>query len=294
MTVEVLDLNETPLRRPPRWWPVFVGLAVLYLPTLLRLADGLWLQEEHAYGYLILAGLIWTFWSRRSTLAVAPTKPSMVPGSISLALGLLVYVIGRSQNIAVLEVGSMMPVLLGVMLIMQGTQLVRAAWFSLLFMFFLIPLPGSVVDAMTGPLKEFVSRTIEHVLYLGGYPIARSGVTLMVGQYQLLVADACSGLRSIFSLSALGLIYLFAMGYRSRWRNAILAASIIPIAISANLLRVLVLVLITYHFGDAAGQGFLHGLAGMLLLVASLIFLFFLDGLIGLFDRPSKLAGVPL
>jgi exosortase len=123
----------------------------------------------------------------------------------------------------------------------------------------------------------------EQALYFFNYPIARSGVTLTIGPYQLLVADACSGLHSMFSLSAMGLLYLYLMRHTSTTRNLILIASILPIAFFANVMRVILLVLITYHLGDEAGQGFLHGFAGILLFVIGLLFLFLLDAFLGLF-----------
>jgi len=168
----------------------------------------------------------------------------------------------------------------------------RALWFALFFLLFMIPLPGFVVDAATGPLKQYISIIAEQVLYTVGYPIARSGVTLTVGQYQLLVADACSGLHSMFSLSAMGLLYLYLMQRTSPARNLIIMAAILPIAFAANIVRVMVLILVTYHLGDEAGQGFLHGFAGIMLFIIGLLFLFVMDWVLGFIfpDRPRARA----
>jgi exosortase len=141
----------------------------------------------------------------------------------------------------------------------------------------MVPLPGVLVDSLTLPLKHAVSVVAEQLLYWAGYPVARRGVVLTVGQYELLVADACSGLHSMFSLSALGLLYLHLVRHTNWVRNALLIVSILPIAFAANILRVLVLVLVTYHLGDAAGQGFLHGSAGIVLFMAALLMLLLLD-----------------
>ena len=92
----------------------------------------------------------------------------------------------------------------GALLLLKGPPALRVAWFAVFYMVFMIPLPGILVDAITGPLKQWVSVIVEGMLYAAGYPIARTGVTMTIGQYQLLVADACSGLNSMFSLSALG------------------------------------------------------------------------------------------
>jgi exosortase len=116
--------------------------------------------------------------------------------------------------------------------------------------------------------------------------VGRAGVVVSVGQYQLLVADACAGLNSMFTLEALGLLYMNLMRYTNAARNVTLAILVIPIAFAANIIRVMILVLVTYHFGDEAGQGFVHGFAGMILFLAGLTLMLLTDRLLGLFfDR---------
>jgi len=274
------------------WWPVVLGLLVLYVPTYWMLAHGLWNSEEQAHGPIVLVVALFLIWQRRAVFSgdagVLPTRAEVATGWALLVIGLLAYALGRSQDILLFEVGSQIPVILGALLITLGTRAARALWFALFFLIFMIPLPGFIVDAATGPLKQYISVIAEHVLYAAGYPIARSGVMLTVGPYQLLVADACSGLHSMFSLSAIGLLYLYLMQRTSIMRNLIIMAAILPIAFAANVVRVMVLVLVTYHLGDEAGQGFLHGFAGIMLFVIGLLFLFVLDWLLGFIfpDRP--------
>jgi exosortase B len=277
------------------WWPVLIGLLILYVPTYWDLSNGIWNSEEQAHGPIVLMVALYLLWTQRAVLAPSSAQTAVasrpVLGGFVLTIGLLLYALGRSQEILIFEVGSQIPVLIGTSLITLGMRPVRALWFALFFLLFMVPLPGFVVDAATGPLKQHVSEIAEHFLYLFGYPVARSGVTLTVGPYQLLVADACSGLHSMFSLSAMGLLYLYLMQHGSWWRNGLLIASILPIAFCANIVRVIILVLVTYHLGDAAGQGFLHGIAGILLFIVALLFLFALDGALGYFGKPvSKLA----
>lgn len=203
-----------------------------------------------------------------------------VPGFTVLVFGLLLYALGRSQDIILFEVGALAPILAGVLLATRGWAAVRSHWFALLFIVFLVPLPGIFVDALTGPLKQNVSAVAEQLLYGAGYPVARAGVVLNVGQYQLMVADACSGLNSMFSLTAIGLLYLYLMRYKSWLHNGVILASILPIAFCANIVRVVILVLVTYYYGDAAGQGFVHDFAGMLLFIIALLGLFAFDSLL--------------
>jgi exosortase B len=178
------------------------------------------------------------------------------------------------------EVVGLMPILAGALLAMCGWKAVRALWFPILFIAFMVPLPGIVVDALTGPLKQQVSVIAEQTLHLAGYPVARSGVVITIGPYQLLVADACAGLHSMFSLSALGLLFIYLTRRPSVLHNAVMLAAILPIAFLANLVRVLLLMLITFHLGDEAGQGFLHGATGILLLVVALAGLMGLDAVL--------------
>ncbi len=280
------------------WWPVLLGLLVLYVPTYWELAHTLWDTEEQAHGPIVLMVALFLIWQRRTIFTdmsvSAPGRGQVALGWTLLVLGLLAYALGRSQDILLFEVGSQIPVILGALLITLGAKAARALWFALFFLLFMIPLPGFVVDAATGPLKQYISIIAEQVLYAAGYPIARSGVTLTVGPYQLLVADACSGLHSMFSLSAMGLLYLYLMQHTSVARNLVIMAAILPIAFAANIVRVMVLVLVTYHLGDEAGQGFLHGFAGIMLFVIGLLFLFLLDWVLGFVfpDRPrSRAAG---
>lgn len=262
-----------------QWLPIAAGLAALYLPVFYELATTLWRSDDYGHGPIILCVLAWLFWRQRAAI-VAPRPAAPGAGLAALVFGLLVYVIGRSQDVTVLEVGSLPLILAGTLLALRGWSALRAMWFPLLFAVFLVPVPGILVDAMTGPLKQHVSEIAEQLLYAGGYPVARNGVMLTVGQYQLLVADACSGLNSMFSLSALGLLYLHLAGRASPVHNALIIASILPIAFSANIVRVLALVLVTYHFGDAAGQGFLHNAAGMVLLLVAMLLLLLLDAVL--------------
>jgi len=151
----------------------------------------------------------------------------------------------------------------------------------LLFLLFVVPLPGFLLDTVTGSLKQQVSIIVEWALYHTGYPVARNGVILSIGQYQMEVANACSGLNSMYSLSAIGILYLYLMRHTSVVRNVILLLSLWPIAFVANIFRVIALVLITYYFGDAAGQGFFHGFAGIALFSIAIAMLFGLDYVLG-------------
>lgn len=286
----VLNARDSAASRRLEWLPVLIGLPVLYLPTFYALAGWHWQTDEGAHGPIVLAVVAWLTWRQRAVFTAARAGTAPRAGFALLTFGLLLYVLGRSQDVAMFEVSALVPILAGVVLAMRGTAGLRPLWFPLLFLAFMVPLPGIFVDALTGPLKREVSEIAEHVLYAAGYPVARNGVLITIGPYQLLVADACAGMNSMFSLSALGLLFMYLKARRGVLHNALMAASILPIAFSANVVRVLLLMLITYHLGDAAGQGFLHGATGILLLVVALSALMALDAVLARLPWPRHRA----
>jgi exosortase B len=268
------------LRRSlPEWWPVYLGLAILLGPTFYDLFTGAWIGEEQGHGPIIFFLALWLIWRKwpEVTAAVGPTPAGHWSGWPVLALGLMFHLLGRSQKILMFEVASIVVVMAAVILLKFGSRALRVLWFPFFFMLFLVPLPSELVAAVTMPMKMAVSWVTEHILFALGYPISRSGVVLQMGQYQLLVADACAGLQTLLTLEALGLFYLNLMRHPSAFRNITLAILIIPISFTANVIRVIALTLITYYFGDAAGQGFLHGFAGMVLFVTALLLILAVD-----------------
>jgi len=252
---------------------------VLYVPTVYRLATGLWQTETQGHAPLVLAVAVWLLSRRWHELLALPDQPARLLGWSVAGVGVLSYILGRSQDLPLFEVGSLLWVLAASLLLLRGTAALKLTWFPLFFMFFMVPLPGLLVDAITLPMKTAVSLVSETVLYAIGYPVSRSGVVLQVGQYQLLVADACAGLHTLFVLEAMGLLYLNLVRYASPIRNIGLAILIVPVSFAANVMRVMVLCLITYHLGDEAGQGFLHDFAGVVLFLSALLLITSLDAL---------------
>ena len=270
----------TPAQIATPWLIAAVGVLALYGPTFWDLFHGIWAGDAQGHGPIVLGLSIWLLWKKWPELSALPQQSAPTAGWIVLALGLLLYLVGRSQDILLFEVGSIIATLSATILLINGGAGLKRLWFPLFFMVFMIPLPGLFVDALTQPMKMAVSYVAEWVLYHAGYPISRSGVVLQIGQYQLLVADACAGLHTLFTLEALGLLYLNLVRHQSALRNIVLAIAIVPISFTANVIRVMVLTLITYHFGDEAGQGFLHGFAGMVLFLAALMLIIAFDGLL--------------
>lgn len=246
------------------WWPVIAGYIVMFGPTYFELAQTFWREEFGAHGPVILGIFLWLLWRQRWDFCPRPAdRPMPLIGASMFLGGLFLYVLGRTQGLLVFEVGSQIPLLFGLILYVRGREGARALWFPVGYLLFLVPWPGSLLDAVLLPLKQFVSLVVDELLYAFGYPVARSGVVLTVGPYQLLIANACAGLNSMIALTAVGTLFVYLAGHHGRVHGWILLAGIVPVALLANLLRVIALVLITYHVGDAAGQNF-HDIAGYL------------------------------
>lgn len=268
-----------------QWLPVIIGLAVLYVPSLVGLFKGVWSSDEQLHGPIVLSISLWLLYRNWAAMElVAQGQRVSFWGWPIVVFGLLLYALGRSQDILLFEIGSVIWLLVGLLLLQRGTAALKVQWFALFFMLFMVPLPGAVVDTVTMPMKMAVSYAAEHVLFWAGYPIGRNGVILQIGQYMLLVADACAGLHTLLTLEALGLLYLNIVQRDSLFRNVGLAIFIVPISFTANVIRVMALSLITYHWGDAAGQGFLHGFAGMVLFLSALLLIISVDTALHTFE----------
>lgn len=261
------------------WVFGLVSFLLVYAPLYYDASQSLWQRDEHAHGALILILALWLVWQERASLLRLgpPSRQDLWMGWLSLSLGLLTFLLGRGLSFSVMEFGSQIPFAIGLALVVGGRQALRVLWFPLLFLVFMIPLPGVFVDSATGALKQWVSVLAETALRWMSYPVGRTGVTLVVGQYQLLVADACSGLHSMFTLSAMGALFMYLRARTSLAHNVVMLLCILPIAFLANIIRVIILVLVTYHLGDEAGQGFLHGAAGVVLMVAALLTFMLVD-----------------
>ena len=252
------------------WAAIALGLAALYVPTYIDLAGGLWRDDAYAHGPIVLAVFAWLVWRSRAVLGGAASRIEVAAGAACFAVGLASFVVGRSQAIALFEVGSHIPVALGLVLMLGGVAALKRLAFPLALLLFLVPLPGFVLDAATTPLKGVVSLLAEVLVRGLGHPVVREGVVLSVAGHDMFLADACSGLNSIYSLVALTFIYAHLTGPFRPARIATLLAAIVPIAIVANALRVSFLVLVTVHAGEEMAQGMLHGIAGMAVFLAEL------------------------
>ncbi len=260
-------------------WLLYLGLAAVIVPTMIDVIRESWSTEQGAHGPIVLATGIWLVAILRKQVT-----PLIRPGNILLTLAVLVpslllYIVARVTTTLELEGFALYCSMVAVFYGMCGERVVRTMWFPTIYFAFLFPPPDSLVATITQPLKLGISRVAVALLSSFGMDIARKGVIIQVDQYDILVAAACAGLNSIISLSAIGLFYIY-MRHNANWRYALLLMlAIVPVALLANFVRVLLLIMITYFFGDAMAQGFLHGFAGMVMFVVALLGIFAIDEL---------------
>jgi len=268
-------------------WPLLLvgSFLIAYAPTALGLINGPWQTEQEGHGPLIIAASLWLAWQSREQIKSAAIIPAPIVGWITLGCGLLLLFLARTQELLTFEVLSAIPVIVGCVLVTAGWPLLRILGFPIGFLFFAVPAPDWVIDGLTVPLKVLISDLVTKMLYAAGYPIAQNGVMIMIGTYQLLVKDACSGMNSIFALSAIGVFYAYAFRWESKARAILLLAAIIPITILANFIRVVTLVLIAYYGGVDLLEGPAHDLTGIGLFVVAVALLFLFDAFLGLCAR---------
>jgi exosortase B len=267
--------------------PLLVAACFLaaYFPTFRGLVDGPLQTEQEGHGPLIIAAALWLVWQSREKLKSTPLSPAPIAGWAVLVFGLVLMFLARTQGVLTVEAFSAIPVLVGCVLSLAGWTVLRVLAFPIFFLVFAVPMPDWLIDSATVPLKVFISDVVTQVLYAMGYPIAQNGVMIMIGSYQLMVKDACSGMNSIFALSAIGVFYAYAFRSETKIRGLLLLAAIVPITIVANFIRVLALVLAAYYGGIDAVEGTLHDLTGIGLFVVAVALLFLFDGFLGLVAR---------
>lgn len=258
---------------------LILGAAALVLPTLFDVARFNWTTEQGGHGPIVLATGIWLLF-REIKVGGAERKPgNIVVAALMLVPMLIIYMLARITGILEIEALAMYGALIAGAYLLFGGAVIRSIWFPLVYLALALPPPDSVVAVVTQPIKILISEWAVTLLYALGYPIASSGVIIQIAQYELLVAAACAGLNSILSLAAICLFYVYLRRGSNFNAFAVVALAVIPIAVFSNFIRVLILILITYHMGERAAQGFLHDFAGLTMFAVALFSVFLVDKL---------------
>jgi len=241
-----------------------------YLPTLAWLVDR-WLAEGsyYAHGFLIPPIAAGWLYLRRDRLRAAPKRPAGWGIAVVLA-GLLLHAASIRAEVHFTSAISLLPVIAGAVLFFFGVPTLRAALAPLAFLVFLIPLPLVLIAHLTLRLKLFAASVGVGILGLLGVPATQEGSQLHVGGETLMVGDACSGLRSLIALLALGFLVIQRIPAGAAWKASVYAL-VVPLAIAGNVVRVVVLCLFAYFAGAHRAGGLVHDATGLLIYGVTLL-----------------------
>ncbi len=257
-----------------------LGLAAIIIPTMMFVSKESWSQETGAHGPIVLFTGLWLLRRRwlvaQPVMKPAPTLPILILAGVCLPL----FLFARITQIVEIEGYLMYSLVLIALYSLVGRAAMKLMWFPLFYMLFVFPPPDTLIALITQPLKILISQAAISFLHILGYPIGGAGVMIQIGQYQLLVAAACSGLNSLVSLSAISLFYIYVR-HQANWRYSLLLSSmIIPVAIIANFIRVIILILLTFYYGESAAQGFMHNFAGITMFMIAVLTIFAIDSVL--------------
>ena len=269
-------------------WPVILGGLAIAAPTLLHLAQVSWagtMGPLECAVTVISAALLIHAYPRMLADAQRPPLWLTVP---VLGLALALYVIGRVTVYLSVEASAAYAVLLASAYWTFGARSLRANWFPLLYPLLALPIEPSLRPATVG-LRLAICQTAVAMLHGLGYAVAGVGQVIFVDSYVVALKDACSGLSSLLSLSAIGLFYVYVHRGACARYCAVSLIVMIALAVCANLARVTILILMTHYLGDAAAQSAFHQVAGLAMFAIALGGVILFDGLTWpLFGQESK------
>lgn len=247
-------------------------------PTIVDLANDWSTNDNYSHGYLIPFITGYMLWKKREELAAIPPAPTWW-GLVFLAGAILLHVAGNIGAELFTMRFSMVLCVAGLALSILGPALTRRMAVPLAYLVFMIPLPAIIWNQLAFPLQLFAAQCTAEVVRAIGIPILREGNILHLAATSLEVVDACSGLRSLTSLLALGgaFAYLTPLGNAGRW---ILFLSAIPIAVLVNVIRLTATAIMATRIGAKAAQGFLHDMSGMVVFILAFLLLFMVSSLL--------------
>ena len=269
------------LRRQPTAALMATGFLVLAVPTLVMIARQSWTDEQAQQGPFVLAIGAWLLWRRWPQL-IEEGRPAPLPAAAAalLVCGAL-YFVGRLAELGTLEAYALFGFLVSSLFALFGATGVRRAGFSLIMIAFAAPIPFAVGWPVTTGLRLAISQAVVRVMQALGVPAARDGLTLYLASYRIEIAQACSGMNSLLTLTALGVCYVHLRRDPPARYLLALVPLIVIFAVIANFVRVLVLSGLTLTFGDAIAQGPLHQTLGLATFACALALTYAADEWLG-------------
>ncbi|MBN1211780.1 MAG: exosortase/archaeosortase family protein [candidate division Zixibacteria bacterium] len=252
----------------------FVIMFLFYLPTLYELVRDWATDGNYSHGFLIPAVSVYLIWQKKKELA-ALTFTTDNRGLFFVVAGLILFILGNGAAEYFTVRFSFVVTLFGLVYYLFGHQLVRKTWFEFFFLLFMIPIPYVIYFAATFPMQLLASKITAGVLNLIGMGVVRQGNIIHISGYSLEVAEACSGMRSLVSLLALGALFAYLTQKRFT-AQLILFLSTIPIAVAANVFRVFITSLLAYTVTENVTAEPLHSILGLSVFAVAFILLFIL------------------
>lgn len=248
-------------------------LLAAYFPILIWLWDR-WFARDSYYSHGILIPFVtgYLIWQKKDILKkITPTQSSL--GIPLIIFGLLIYLLSAPLRIYFTSGFSMLIIIYGLALHFYGWPIVRHIAFPLFFLFFMMPLPSQAIINISFRMKMFAAEIATSVLNGMGFQAARDGSIITMRHTQVIVDDVCSGLRSLISLTALGSIFAYWLN-APMYKKIILFLTTIPIAIIANVCRVVILSSISEIWGAEYATGFTHDATGYMVFIVAFILLY--------------------
>jgi exosortase len=270
------ELPQQPAARPLpsvpwtaiAWFALLVGAC--YASTIRSLVAQWSTDEDVGHGFFVPLVALYIVWQRREELLAREWKPAFW-GLVLVVWGALQSWIGTLGAELFLQRSAILITLAGIVACAGGMALLRALTFPLCLLIFMIPIPAVIYGQITLPLQLFASSVAEIALNAIGIPVLRDGNILELPSQRLSVVEACSGIRSLLSLSFLSLVYAYFFDRRVWMRWALLAATI-PIAIVANAGRVTMTGVLSEYNPELA-RGLFHEAEGWLVFLVALLLL---------------------
>jgi len=267
------DLREPAERTSWILIAAFTGLLIYsYWPGLMNAASS-WDDAQYSHGWLVpVFAVSMLYWWRQPIAQPVPTLERMAGlGLIVASFGLRLLM--ARYRIVTIDMYSFVPALAGVFLMIGGWSLFRWAWPPVLFLIFMYPLPDEATRYLLGPLQTLATIVSTFALQTLGMDAFREGNRIVVGEMQLGVVDACSGLRMLTIFIALS-VAIVMLGDREWWENAVIMASSIPIALLVNSVRITVTGLLYQVASSETAEMVFHDLAGWIMMPMALALLF--------------------
>ena len=260
-----------------------ICLGILY-STMFKSLVYDWINlPDFSHGFFIPLISLYVVWERIDKLNNAPIKPSNYGLGI-IFLGLVFFFVGNLGGESFSLRFSFLIVLTGIVVFLLGWDVFKILLFPILFLIFMIPLPSVIMVKITFPMQLFASNVAEQSLQLFGIPVLREGNVIHLADTSLEVAEACSGIRSLISLLALGTIFAY-FTKNILWQKTLLICLCFPIAIFVNAFRVSATGILANYYGISVAQGFFHDFSGYILFIAAFVLMVISGFLLSLLEK---------